>query len=287
MKKKREYTYDIREFQLRSLVLIDAIDKVCREHNLRYYVIAGTLLGAKRHGGYIPWDDDMDIGLMREDYDKLMAHAEEWLPKPFFFVTYENTPHYPKYFAKLEDASTTIVERFFLGYAGGIYMDVFPLDVVPDNKYLRAIHYYKFNLLRKLQYFQFRDPYKRGRGPRSWYPRLIRRVFTRDWVHRKMEQVLTEYKGHKHCNHVMTHDDKLRAYPIECLGEPSRIEFEGRQVCAPSDVDTFLSCMYGPNHMTPPPVEKRISHFHEFCDFNLPYKEVNFEELKRKTQQIS
>ena len=72
-------TYDIRPLQLRILDILMAVDKVCKEHNLRYYIIAGTLLGAVRHKGFIPWDDDLDIGMPRTDYDLLMAHAAEWL----------------------------------------------------------------------------------------------------------------------------------------------------------------------------------------------------------------
>ena len=286
MSRNKEYHYDIREFQLRSLVLIDAIDQVCKEHHLNYYVIAGTLLGAKRHGGFIPWDDDMDIGLMRKDYDMLLEHADEWLPEPFFIVTHENTPHYPKYFAKLEDTSTTLVENFYLGYAGGIYLDIFPLDDVPDNKWLRAIHYYKFNLLRKIQYFQFRDPYKHGHGPSSWLPLLARKLFSREGIYNKLQQVLRQYNGHKNCHYVMTHDDKLKAYPTACLGQPKAIQFEGRTVMAPSDIDTFLTVMYGPDHMQLPPVERRTSHFHNYCDFNTPYRSVDFEALKKKTNTI-
>ena len=74
-------TYDIRPLQLRILDILMAVDKVCKEHNLRYYIIAGTLLGAVRHKGFIPWDDDLDIGMPRADYDLLMAHAAEWRSK--------------------------------------------------------------------------------------------------------------------------------------------------------------------------------------------------------------
>lgn len=69
--------YDIRPLQLRILKNLLAVDKVCKEHNLRYYIMAGTMLGAVRHKGFIPWDDDLDIGMPRADYDLLMANAKE------------------------------------------------------------------------------------------------------------------------------------------------------------------------------------------------------------------
>ena len=76
MNSDQPYNYDLRQFQLRSVVLLDAIDKVCKEHGIKYYVIAGTLLGALRHKGFIPWDDDLDVALMRSDYDKLLERYE-------------------------------------------------------------------------------------------------------------------------------------------------------------------------------------------------------------------
>ena len=82
--------YDIRPLQLRILKNLLAVDKVCKEHNLRYYIMAGTMLGAVRHKGFIPWDDDLDIGMPRADYDLLMANAKEWLPKPYEAVCAEN-----------------------------------------------------------------------------------------------------------------------------------------------------------------------------------------------------
>lgn len=118
-------TYDIRPLQLRILDILMAVDKVCKEHNLRYYIIAGTLLGAVRHKGFIPWDDDLDIGMPRTDYDLLMAHAAEWLPAPFEAACFENDTTYPLPFAKIQDGSTTLIERMHLKYLGGIYLDVF------------------------------------------------------------------------------------------------------------------------------------------------------------------
>jgi hypothetical protein len=84
----------------------------------------------------------------------------------------------------------------------------------------------------------------------------------------------------------MTHDDKLKAYPTACLGQPKAIQFEEHTVMAPSDIDTFLTVMYGPDHMQLPPVERRTSHFHNYCDFNTPYRSVDFEALKKKTNTI-
>ena len=78
--------YEIRPLQLRILEILGAVDKTCREHNLHYYMWAGTMIGAIRHKGFIPWDDDLDIAMPRPDYDQLIAHCKEWLPEPYEMV---------------------------------------------------------------------------------------------------------------------------------------------------------------------------------------------------------
>ena len=86
--------YDIRPLQLRILSILEAVDRTCREHKLRYYIWAGTMIGAVRHKGFIPWDDDLDIAMPRPDYDRLIAHQKEWLPEPFEMVCAENDTVY-------------------------------------------------------------------------------------------------------------------------------------------------------------------------------------------------
>lgn len=274
------YNYDLREYQLRSVPLLEVLDECCRKHGITYYIVYGTLLGAVRHKGFIPWDDDMDIAILRSDYDKLMEHAEEWLPKPYFIVNHKNTPHYPKHFAKLEDASTTIVENINLGYKGGIYIDIFPLDEVPDNALLRRWHFLKFKLFRRMLYFAFRDPYKHGRGPKSWMPLIVQKLIGKAWVQRNIQRVMQEYKGKKNCSHLSAHG--ATAYPKPMFGVPQRMEFEGFMANAPTDSVNYLITDYGKDYMQLPPIEKRIAHFHHYCDFNTPYAEFDINTLKKQ-----
>ena len=142
--------YDIRPLQLRILKNLLAVDKVCKEHNLRYYIMAGTMLGAVRHKGFIPWDDDLDIGMPRADYDLLMANAKEWLPKPYEAVCAENDKEYPLPFAKVQDADTTLIERMHLKYLGGVYIDIFPLDGVPESRMAQRMHFAKYEFYKRV-----------------------------------------------------------------------------------------------------------------------------------------
>ena len=123
--------YDIRPLQLRILKILQTIDSVCKEHDLRYYLWAGTMLGAVRHKGFIPWDDDLDIAMPRKDYEILMQHAKEWIPQPYEAKCAEIDPTYSGAFAKVIDSSTTLIEREHYNYLAGIYSDIFPLDGMP------------------------------------------------------------------------------------------------------------------------------------------------------------
>lgn len=266
-------TYDIRELQLRLLDMLVALDRVCREHHLRYYILCGTLLGAVRHGGFIPWDDDLDVGLPREDYDLLLEHAAEWLPQPFGIVNHMATADYSKYFAKMEDESTTIVERTYLPYKGGIYIDLFPLDDAHPSALRHRLHMAKFKTLyHRLVYYCYRDPYKHGRGPNSWVPLLVQRLFRRERLKQAVERCVREMNGRGYRQYT-SHDDGLRRFPKEWFGQPTPITFEGKTVMGPAQVEKILQRLYGDDYMTPPPPEKRFQHMFHFVDFNKGYKQ--------------
>ena len=132
-------SYDIKLLQSNILKILLAVDKVCQEHHLRYYAWAGTMLGAVRHKGFIPWDDDMDICMPRPDYDCFMSHAQEWLPAPYEAICAEINSSYPGAFGKVINANTTLIEREHSGYLGGIYIDIFPIDGVPSGRLAQKI----------------------------------------------------------------------------------------------------------------------------------------------------
>lgn len=264
--------YDIRKLQLRLLDILLAIDKVCREHGLRYCICGGTMLGAVRHGGFIPWDDDLDISMPRPDYDRLIAHAGEWLPKPFELVCAENGPSYPLPFAKVQDATTTLIERKHLYYLGGIYVDIFPFDAWPENAIARRRQAVEYFVLKQLLYQVHRDPYKHGHGPSCWLPLAIHGLFNMSTLQRRIRRVLRRYDYETH-ESVSSYTDGLRKIlPKSVIGTFGPVQFEGHIVQGIVDYDTYLRCMYG-DYMTIPPVEKRVQHNFHYLDLNNPYKD--------------
>ena len=115
-----------------ELELLQKFDEVCRKYNLTYYAYYGTLLGAVRHQGFIPWDDDIDVVMFREDYEKLQAVAPEEFREPYFFQN-SYTDQMLWFFSKLRDSRTTAIEFPARNLHQGIFIDIFPLDDVPDG----------------------------------------------------------------------------------------------------------------------------------------------------------
>ncbi len=265
-------TYDIRPLQLRMLKILLAFDKMCREQGLRYCIMAGTLIGAVRHKGFIPWDDDMDVGMPRPDYEKFIAHCKEWLPAPYEFVCGENDPNYPLPFGKIQDSSTTLIERRHLSYLGGIYVDVFPLDAVPSNPLARRWHYAQYQFYKQALYLVHRDPYKHGHGPSSWIPLLTRKLFTMEGLQRSIRRLLNKY-DYDRCSLAADYTDGLRGVMSkEINGVYAPYEFEGETVIGIKRYDDYLTQMYG-DYMQIPQGDHRRQHNFHYLDLNKPYRE--------------
>jgi len=265
-------TYDIRPLQLRMLKILLAFDNVCKANDLHYCIMAGTMIGAIRHKGFIPWDDDMDVGMPRPDYEKFIAHCKEWMPAPYEFVCGENDEVYPLPFGKIQDASTTLIERKHLSYLGGIYVDVFPLDGVPTNILKRRIHYATYEFYKQVLYLLCRDPYKHGHGPSSWIPLICRKLFTQKGVQSKIRRILNKYDYDK-CELAADYTDGLRGVMSKKInGNYATYEFEGETVEGIKLYDEYLAQIYG-DYMQIPKGDHQRQHNFYYLDLNKPYRE--------------
>lgn len=143
------------EVQQKILEIFIEIDKICKKHNLRYYAIGGTCIGAVRHQGFIPWDDDIDIAMPGRDYEAFMKIARKELPEPFELIAPEVMIHRSYVGAKVHNINTTFVEEDMKRYQdsySGIYVDILPLYGLPENKVKRTVFAGVVNLVLQLNY---------------------------------------------------------------------------------------------------------------------------------------
>ena len=128
------YTYDLRRLQLLQLKILKEFVRVCRKHGLRFYIMDGTCLGAIRHQGFIPWDDDIDVGMYAEDFDRFIRCSEDFGPE-YFLQTIETDPEFKTMIARVRLNGTTIIEKDFMNadIHQGVFIDVYPLFGYPSN----------------------------------------------------------------------------------------------------------------------------------------------------------
>ncbi|MGN0181273.1 MAG: phosphorylcholine transferase LicD [Candidatus Ornithomonoglobus sp.] len=256
-----------------ELKLAKEFKRICEKHNIRYFMIGGTFLGAVRHKGFIPWDDDMDVALFREDYDRFLEIAPAELGEEYFLQTWDSDPDCPYSYAKLRLNGTEVEEKFNISNGGhkGVFLDVFPYDNVPDGKAAQKIQAAEGFVLKKLLWIKkgcgveyckgnlkFRLKYIAGK--------LISLPLPYRMLKTRLNKVMTRYNRIKTdnvytlCYSSYSNSTKKREW-FESL---SAYEYEDTVFPGPADYDAYLSQTYG-DYMQLPPEEKR--HTHDIISF--------------------
>ena len=159
-----------------------------------------------------------------------------------------------------------------LKYLGGIYIDVFPIDGVPENWLARKLHFAKYEYYKRMLYLIHRDPYKHGHGPSSWVPLLCRKMYTMQEVQRKIKNLLQKY-DYDSCSLVADYDDGSKGTMSKSvLGTPTAYAFEDTMLLGVEDYDTYLSNKYG-DYMTIPKHSAQRQHNFHYLNLDKPYRE--------------
>ena len=250
--------------------------RVCDSLNLKYYVLEGTLLGAVRHKGFIPWDDDIDVGMPRADYERFCFEGQKLLPEHYFIQTINTERDYRANFAKIRDSRTTFIETSVrhCNINHGIYIDIFPLDDCFDDEHAHKRRCRSLSLiLMTLRIIKgFYVPNKKKTIVRRLaellsvirYPTIRGALLAREkWMKALPESNTYANYGSEWWWHL----------PKEYFGEGEYLEFEGIRVRAPKDFDKCLTHIYG-DYMKLPPEEERVAHhFADVIDTTKPYTE--------------
>lgn len=259
---------NIEELKIIQLNLLDALKEFCDRNSLTYYLAYGTLIGAVRHKGYIPWDDDVDILMPRRDYEKLIAAFNEGTDNQCLrLISHEINPEYYLPFAKLVDTSTAMQEEVRSDYQIGVYIDIFPLDNLDDDyekakKCMRKA--FRYNALLVLKNLVINKD-------RPWYKNTIIRIgrivsskWSREYLIKRLNGFSLKKENDSYTDYVglvtgITKPSEAVVLKGDWFKNTVDLEFEGKIYSAPAGYDTILTHWYG-DYMQLPPPEQRISH---------------------------
>lgn len=253
----------LRQLQYVQLELLMEVDRICKKCDIQYNIIAGTLLGAIRHGGYIPWDDDADVALLRSEYEKFRNACKTKLDKTrFYFQDHRNTKGYRWGYGKLRRKNTLFLREHqeHMPYKQGVFIDIFPLDGVPDNYFLRSIKNFECFCVRKVLWSKVGKVADNNFWKRQLY-KLLDRI---------PEHMIFRYYHHMiwNANQKRTRMVRILMFPTpndewgyyRCWYENSTdVVFEEKVFRGIKDYDSYLSFKFG-DYMELPPAEKRKVH---------------------------
>lgn len=253
-----EYSTDFRVIMLNGL---KELHEFLTSNRIPYFVIGGTLLGAIRHKGFIPWDDDIDIGIPRPEYDKLLEKIMDYNKNhiDFKFHHYTLDKQYPHLFLKFVSNKWELREKGFKRYKSGVYIDIFPLDGVKENslkEYQRIKKLVKLHTLKMIDLSYL--------GIRNKGLKILTTFISTTLIRRKLEQRLrsNDIRDCKwFCNYLGAWGRK-EVMSKTIINQSCTYNFENQIVFGPCDFDSYLKNLYG-DYMIMPPISKRKSH-HNF-----------------------
>ncbi len=252
---------ELKKLQRIELEMLVEIDRICRKYNIEYSLEGGSLIGAIRHKGFIPWDDDADVSMTREQYRKFRKACKKELDtERFFLQDFGTDKNYRWGYSKLRRNNTLLVgegQEHFKAHEG-VFLDIFIYDNVPDNYLLRRIHCFLCYCIRKVQYSEIGKFKAKTSFLRAWY-KLINKIPIREtfvWI--QMISNITNKKKTELSRTMTFPYGKNCKYgtPRKIFDEFIDVEFEGYTFKAFKEYDMYLSMIYG-DYMTPLPPEER------------------------------
>ncbi|MBO5178246.1 MAG: LicD family protein [Lachnospiraceae bacterium] len=265
----------LRKLQLEQLELLKEVDRICRKNNIPYYITGGTMLGAVRHKGFIPWDDDIDVSMLRKDYHRFcVACGKDLDTNRFFLQTWDTDKHYRYQYGRLRRNNTLYIRSGHedAKHHNGINIDLFPVDNVPDNRILCRIYKTGCEVFRKTLYSPVGAVRTTAPVPKLMYRFLSSfdgekvKVWFKNWIKffgkfpsSRVDAVGFAYRLSTADKEKLGKENYYEMYhgmKRELVTELTEYSFEGLKFYGVKDYDYYLRTLYG-DYMTPPPADKR------------------------------
>lgn len=276
-----------------ELEIMQLIDKICVENKIHYFLIGGALIGAVRHNGFIPWDDDIDIAMLRPDYEKFLQVAGNYMDDTYFLQTVYTEPCYFSDLVRVRQSLSTGILAQDIGKRcnNGIFVEIYVYDKVPENRFLKVLRGKELKIIISLLNDYYNDmPCKStARKLIKTFSKLYCKIIPFMWTYHLWESVRRQYintdSAIVSCESCTRLNDTDRSeWNYEDVKDTIRVPFENLQLCIPKNYDNCLRKCYG-DYMTFPPVEERMYHHstNVFYDPFRPYTDYqNSEELYKK-----
>ena len=235
-----------KKIQRVELEMLKEVDRICRKYGIVYELDGGTLLGAVRYGGFIPWDDDIDIRMLRTDYDRFCEVCRQEFGDKYFWQTYHTDPQYRWGYGRVIKNNTKFyrADHEMIKSKNGIFLDIFPCDNMPEKGITKRMFNFRCFLARKTGYSVVGKKSEKNPFKKLGYSILA--LIPMSVAAKEFDRLAYKYAKQES-------DGYLRSW----LTEYTEIQFEDMVAYAPKDMDGFLKYMYGADYMTPPPEEKR------------------------------
>ena len=247
---------DIQELRSIQMGILDHVHHFCEAHGLTYFLSSGTLIGAVRHGGYIPWDDDIDIYMPRKDYERLLREFKS--DNQYKLLDSAKELHYYYTFAKVVDLRTLMVEEETEGYEIGVYIDVFPVDYVPDDLKERERVFKRKKLLYKIRRCKISHSNPLNSRLAYWCYKLL--PISVSQLNRMIRRLIVCEEPTRYVCHMTEAGPSIKGcFPAEDIVSQVDIKFEDRMYKTMVGYKDYLSRTYG-DYMKLPPVDQRVTH---------------------------
>lgn len=254
----------LRQLQMIELEMLEEVDRICKKYDIKYSLAYGTMLGAVRHKGFIPWDDDVDVQFLRPEYERFRKVVRKELDRSrFYFQDERATKGYRWEYGKIRRKNTLFLREFqeHMPYKQGVFIDLFPFDGVADDYFVRAIETFEAFIVRKVFYSKVGQFAERNPVKREIY-KLLAKIPEEEAKKYYHGMVRRSYR-HKNSRLVRTFGEKnfgcVYGYMRSWFENTRDIEFEGKVFTGVEDYKSYLSMFYG-DYMKIPPEGERKTH---------------------------
>lgn len=261
-----------------ELDMLDELVRICDKYHIRYFLSGGSCLGAVRHSGFIPWDDDIDVGMLREDYNKFAELCKTELNRQYVFQDMNSEPNCGLVFGKIRKKNTIYSEEYsaHIHMSQGVWIDIFPYDKIPNEPDKRTRLIRKVNLFKNIYIIKcgYYFPNNRPAIQKIIYylAKIICMFMPLSWLIGKLKKTMVSYQNDETCKYAIpfggAYKPEIEIEQLTMLTDLSPIAFEGKTYYSFTDYDGYLKKHYG-NYMELPPVEKRHAGVHHMKELKL------------------